>query len=131
MKTIYKDYCSRCKAKDCGLTPTTKKINKDGDTVWYNQCYTCANERQRRNYAKNKERYRQYVYDSIARYPEKHKARIKLNNALKAGKIIKPSKCEECDLEAKRIEADHEDYSKPFKVTWLCTPCHNKRKRVC
>ena len=128
MQTIYKDYCSKCKATDCGLTPTSKTVKKNGDIVYYSQCHPCANERQRRNYAKNKEKYRQYVYDSIARYPEKHKAREKLNYAVRTGKLAKPDKCEECGIEAKRIEADHQDYSKPLEVTWLCTPCHNKRK---
>lgn len=40
-----------------------------------------------------------------------------------AGKIIKPSNCENCG-EEKRLEAHHKDYEKPLEVEWLCKQCH-------
>ena len=47
----------------------------------------------------------------------------KVKYALKIGKIKKPSICEECSREAK-LNAHHEDYSKPLDVKWLCHSCH-------
>lgn len=57
-------------------------------------------------------------------YPEKFKARYSLNDAVKSGKIIKPKKCQLCDIETK-LEGHHHDYSKPLDVKWLCNRCHN------
>lgn len=61
------------------------------------------------------------------RHPLKLKVQKQLNNAVYNGKIQKPNKCERCKelKEKKQIEGHHEDYSKPFKVQWLCKQCHN------
>lgn len=53
------------------------------------------------------------------RYPEKIKARY----AVKAGKLVKPIKCEMCHAET-RLHGHHPDYSKPLEVRWLCPGCH-------
>ncbi len=50
----------------------------------------------------------------------KRKSQIALNNAVRAGKII-PQKCH-CGKA--KVEAHHEDYSKPFDVIWLCKKHH-------
>lgn len=127
MQIIDKDYCSRCKEKHEHMTYYSKNVAKDGTITRYFQCHKCANERQKEYYKKNPERQRAVIYKSIAKYPEKQKARQKLNYAVKTGKIIKPQNCSFCN-KGGRIEADHEDYSKPLEVTWLCTPCHAKKK---
>jgi hypothetical protein len=57
---------------------------------------------------------------------EKSRARGRLKMAVYRGKIIKPKNCVQCNVEAKRIEAHHTDYSKPFEVLWLCTECHKR-----
>lgn len=51
------------------------------------------------------------------------RARTILHNAIKAGLVVKPERCQECDSEAP-IEAHHDDYSKPLEVRWLCNACH-------
>ena len=60
------------------------------------------------------------------KYPEKYKAHIKVNNALRDRKIFKPNACEECSRDLK-LHAHHEDYSKPLDVKWLCVECHGKK----
>lgn len=51
-----------------------------------------------------------------------------MRDALKAGKLVKPSACEECHAEEGPVVlyAHHDDYSKPLNVRWLCGTCHQK-----
>ena len=93
-------------------------------------------------YAANRERgielsqaWRQAHPEIILEYARKRagtpavKARKKLNNAVRRGKISKPAVCETCDTEAP-VQAHHPDYSKPFDVHWLCTSCHGLEHRA-
>ncbi len=58
--------------------------------------------------------------------------------AVRAGKITRPSHCEDCGVLAKQrvkgtrnysgtLSAHHDDYAKPLDIAWLCKPCHMKR----
>lgn len=60
--------------------------------------------------------------------PKKYRAHIAINNAVKLGKVQKPSTCQSCkkDIPSRRLQAHHDDYSKPLDVRWLCAPCHNQ-----
>lgn len=54
-------------------------------------------------------------------------ARTMVKYYLKNGGIKKPDHCEKCKRnvsEFSRIEAHHDDYSKPLEIRWLCPPCH-------
>lgn len=62
------------------------------------------------------------------------KARRILNNAVRGGRVKKPSNCkllnksfDEC---LGRIEGHHEDYLKPLKVLWFCRLHHERRHRA-
>ena len=100
---------------------------KDGR---HNQCKKC-----RANYGKT---YRQTEMcrkvqtkahiKERAKFPGKIKARQKLKNAIRAGKITRPDTCESCK-EKKFVEGHHEDYSKPLEVDWLCIECHTELHR--
>lgn len=57
----------------------------------------------------------------------KQKARNALSNAVRDGKIIRPSVCEDCGKENERIHGHHLDYFRPFHVAWVCPACHRKR----
>ena len=57
------------------------------------------------------------------KYPERHKARYTLNNALRTGKI-KRGRCFCGEIG----EAHHFDYSRPLEgVMWLCKPHHHEQ----
>jgi hypothetical protein len=55
--------------------------------------------------------------------PLKNGAQSRLRYAVKMGEIIRRS-CEVCGKD--KVEAHHEDYTKPLDVIWLC-PMHHKR----
>lgn len=61
--------------------------------------------------------------------PLKRRARLAVQYAVRAGRLTKPDGCEACGGRGARIEAHHEDYSKPLDVNWLCSLCHGKRHR--
>ena len=64
--------------------------------------------------------------------PQKVKAHSIVNEAVRTGKLLKPSKCSCCNLE-KKVQAHHEDYTKPLEIIWLCSACHSKlhkKKRI-
>jgi hypothetical protein len=56
------------------------------------------------------------------------KARCVLYAAIKAGTVRRGDTCESCGVVG-RIEAHHEDYSKPLDVQWLCSKCHGVTRR--
>jgi len=57
--------------------------------------------------------------------PEARKAHQLYWTAVTAGRIVRPSACEQCNTVGP-VEADHRDYSKPYDVTHLCKSCHRR-----
>ncbi len=53
--------------------------------------------------------------------PEKQAARSLVTSAIRSGELIQEP-CEVCSEE--KVEAHHDDYSKPLVVRWLCSVCH-------
>jgi hypothetical protein len=64
-----------------------------------------------------------------AKWAREHKAEIRahgiVSHAIRSGRLKRPEICSACPTRGK-IEAHHEDYSKPLEVTWLCKKCHSK-----
>lgn len=58
------------------------------------------------------------------KFPEKARAHDIVKRARRSGKLI-PKDCEHCGVKEK-VQAHHEDYSKPLEVIWLCIPCHHR-----
>jgi hypothetical protein len=63
-----------------------------------------------------------------ARYPEKCKAQQAVANAVRDGRLVRPTQCQECGAGG-RIHGHHPDYSKPLEVMWLCPQCHGLQHR--
>ena len=111
-------------------------------------------ESARRYYAKNKEKinlkkkeyrrtHKKQHAEAVKRYREKHKekyytywkqylktvqrlkvlARNEVYKALKSGVLVK-GKCEVCGVS--KVEAHHDDYSKPLEVRWRCKEHHTE-----
>lgn len=132
--------CSKCgveKERDC--------FNKDSSNLdgLYPSCKECRKKRTRKYYLENKEQiiaksksYRKTKngkrarevekYRRAALHPEKYKANYTLTNAVRDGRLHKPSVCESCGENKKGLHGHHHDYSKPLEVTWLCTSCHQE-----
>lgn len=67
----------------------------------------------------------EYVRTHRARHPEAYRAQTAVNNAVRDGRLVRPLLCERCDQPGK-IEAHHQDYTKPLEVEWVCQKCHGK-----
>lgn len=73
---------------------------------------------------------RQRVWQIV--HPEQDRAQAAVQNALAAGKLIRPGACEGCGRNIARafvnrryrLQSHHDDYSKPLQVRWLCRRCH-------
>lgn len=65
----------------------------------------------------------------INKNPEARAAHLILGNAVRSGRLDKPSDCSSCGCTPRRrdLHAHHEDYAKPIDVIWLCSKCHSKR----
>jgi ribosomal protein S27AE len=63
------------------------------------------------------------VYSKLQRErePGKRAARLAVGYAIKSGKLIKQP-CEKCGNT--KVEAHHDDYSRPLEVRWLCKIHH-------
>ena|SRR3990167_9115190 len=82
---------------------------------------TATSVRRRRKL--NLEKYRKAGRERYKRDYHISKTATKVRWAIENGKLIKPRYCSCCGCERK-IQAHHEDYSKPYNVIWLCSSCH-------
>lgn len=56
----------------------------------------------------------------------KRAAHVITGNAIREGKLIKKP-CEACGK--KKVDAHHDDYTKPLEVKWLCKKHHSERHK--
>lgn len=104
------------KCKDCTRDDVTEnRIKNIGRIRQY--------DRQRAQLPHRRASINRVAQEWIARFPARHRAHNKLNNAVRDRRIAKPDRCQRCQAMG-RIEAHHADYSKPFDVEWVCKPCH-------
>lgn len=72
-------------------------------------------------------RQKEYSRRARERYPEKYRARTAASNAIRDGKL-KKLPCEICG--STKVQAHHEDYSKPLHVMWLCHKHHTELHKL-
>lgn len=68
---------------------------------------------------------KQYRDSLRKRKTKEYKAREKLGNAVRDGRIEKPSRCQHCGIDS-MLHGHHHDYDKPLSVVWLCVACHRQ-----
>lgn len=130
----------------CGVKVEAKRIDKKYCDACLIQHYKEMRRlRDRKQISKERyKRYRatgKYKIRARKRYYEKpenqRRAHYAITNAVRDGRLKRPSKCENCgvnDWGIKRsmIEAHHHlgyDKKNWLKVKWLCTTCHKKVDR--
>lgn len=89
-------------------------------------CRPCRLKYYQERDRKNVPMKRLYERKSKLKYPEKNEARRKLQNAVRLGKVVRPSTCQNCGKDCKPA-GHHSDYTKPLDVDWLCNHCHVAR----
>lgn len=133
MSEITKKYRDWYECKLCGFAFDTEDMNSKDGKITY-KCKDCARE-------ENKLKMRKYYNspsgklvikrinrEQYLRFPEKAQARQKLNMAVKHG-LLKRLPCAYCNSTKGRIEAHHEDYTRPLDVIWFCSLHHRQYER--
>lgn len=108
----------------------------DGHQSWCKECqkaYRRANPEARRKWdqrgrRRNPNTHRCHNARWVRRNREKKRAQGLVRTELRAGRLQRPSACSECGV-ATSVDAHHDDYSKPYEITWLCRACHVARHR--
>ena len=100
------------------------------------ECKGCTNSSidDYRKRPKNKEKIRRWglkTYHTRRKFSEGHKEKVKARNLVNYAVLcgnLRKGNCSVCgsSKEDCRIEAHHEDYNKPYHVTWLCTNHHRE-----
>ena len=122
--------------KNCGNVFPISDFGKEGTYAYY-RCKQCMKEYQnstsrrfrQRHPGYNKEYNTEYfrTYNKNPEVAKRKNARNKVSIALINGTLVKPLICSKCGIGSK-LEAHHDDYSKPLEVVWLCKKCHITRR---
>jgi hypothetical protein len=72
--------------------------------------------------------YRKYFKKWYKKHKPENYAHSYLAEALKQGKMIRPTECSKCHVTCKPQAHHHKGYAEKYRldVVWLCRPCHNK-----
>ena len=99
-----------------------RKHNKDGYMNWCRLCHRKKNNYKKKGQRGSNAKWRQ-------KNPDKVRAQGAVRDAVRNGKIKKPSYCEDCKtgLPAKLIQGHHHNgYENRLDVRWLCNACHGR-----
>jgi len=105
------------KCKECTKQDVKQNYQK-------RRAYYAGYERERSRKLERRQKAIEYQRRRRKKNVEKYRAHIITNNAIRDGKL-KRGVCEICG--SPFVEAHHEDYNKPLKVTWLCRKHHLER----
>ena len=135
--------CSKCKVEKSRSEFGRNRSKKDG---LQDRCKVCRAEEQRTSAGKatNKRAHAKWSRTDAGKvscrknskkhkekFPEKIKAENAVNNAIRDGKLIRPSHCEDCGKK-KFVQGHHWSYKEEhwLDVEWLCMKCHRKLHRL-
>lgn len=111
----------------CCEEKSWSEFGKDRTTIsgYDHRCRECNRKRVRthRLNPECKKLAAQLMSEYRRKNKEKVQARNKVHYHVKVGNMSKPEICSVCKCSGK-IEAHHQDYSKPLDVIWLCNQCH-------
>jgi hypothetical protein len=122
---FYQSVTSRCKECHKAKVRENRADNADyykaydrSRHVGARREYTNAMSRRCPNEAK-----RRYGSAYRRKNPEKIRAHYAIRNAVRSGRLIRPSHCHSCGVFC-TPHGHHDDYSRPLDVEWLCHECH-------
>jgi uncharacterized paraquat-inducible protein A len=98
------------------------KLKIDGSC---RRCNTTKRPHKAKGYCENCYRWslRNQETETLSVRDPKQKARMDVRVAIRNGSITKDP-CVIC--KEKKVQAHHQDYSKPLEIVWLCAKCHTK-----
>ena len=95
---------------------------------WHVENKDRADYLNKRNYSLNGDSIRAKVKEWADNNPEKVEAHSIVKVKLRNGEVVRGEFCSKCG-NGGVIQAHHEDYLKPLKITWLCRTCHKQEHR--
>lgn len=114
--------CFKCKTEEGKMYFISKSKTKT-----FYMCRKCNTYRHQRYRETNKGK--QNTYKAAKKYTSQNKEKSSAWQAVryvrKNKNFPKPSNCTDCGRKNK-LDAHHDDYSKPLEVRWLCRLCHKK-----
>ncbi len=119
--------CTKCKKTKPLSNYSPHKRAVDGKQ---SACKACMNKLLKEYYQINRIKVKKTVERYKKTNPEKTLAHNTVNQAIRDGKIWRPSFCKKCGLSCKP-DGHHTNYQNPFDVDWLCRSCHIKIHLVC
>ena len=96
-----------------------KKEHREQQAIYFKRWYEKNGRKRVDNY------YKDIILVYRKKYPERYVARSRVYEAIKSGKLIKPSTCIICNKE-RYLNAHHLDYKQPLNIMWVCASCHKK-----
>lgn len=119
--------CSTCKQSKDLADFFRDRTKKDGHQYRCIECHRKYNPYKpdlfKKRYILNREYFNQKIHDWAVKNKEKCSAHSKVQRALIKGELYRKP-CEVCG--AIKVDAHHDDYSKPLEVRWLCKSHHMK-----
>ncbi len=89
---------------------------------WYAANRDTLLQKKRDRYRENPAPYIQRAARNRRENPDKTRAGALVNNAIRKGQLMR-SPCEVCGTD-ERVDAHHDDYTRPLDVRWLCRSHH-------
>lgn len=134
-KRVSSDRCSSCKAclkKRMAQYCATNRLKLRAAKVIYEATPSAREKRReatRRHGRKYRTRYTEAQRKRRRKNPERARIYEHVAREIRAGRMVRPELCARCNTAGRtgRIEASHDDYSKPLEVEWLCVPCHRRK----